>query len=52
MTVTLPFSCPLAATSGGKDEQTATQGEGENPEMFIGSKARSGSFMQRAAKAG
>jgi hypothetical protein len=48
----LPFSYPLNATSRSKRMQTTTQGEGENPEIFIGSKARSGKLTQAAAKGG
>jgi hypothetical protein len=49
---TLPFSCPLDATSGGKDKQSAAQGETQNRPIFIGQGARSGKLIQAAAKSG
>jgi len=33
---TSPFSCPLDATRGGKDRQSAAQGENEDRAIFIG----------------
>jgi hypothetical protein len=45
----LPFSCPLAATRGGKDAQAATQSESDNQRFSLGEMRQSGNFTQRAA---
>jgi hypothetical protein len=46
----LPFSCPLDATSGGKDKQSAAQGEDDDQAIFSERDARSGNFTQRRAR--
>jgi hypothetical protein len=49
---TLPFSCPLRATSAGKAQQTPAQGETAETPDSSGADARSGNVQQTAAMHG
>lgn len=46
---TLPFSCPLGATTKGKTQQTTAQGEIAKSPDFAGANARSGTIRQDPA---